>query len=68
MGLPRVCRVKKCRQRKRCFGLGLICLDDHPALARDRFTSAMRKLGWAKTYAEEEARASEQHVRERGRR
>ena len=46
MGLPRVCRVKKCRRRKRCFGLGIICLDDHPVLAKKRFPAAMAMLGW----------------------
>jgi hypothetical protein len=46
MGLPRVCRVKKCRQRKRCFGLGITCLDEHAGLARKRFTAAVAHLGW----------------------
>jgi hypothetical protein len=46
MGLPRVCRVKKCRRRKRCFGLGIICLDEHAGLARKRFPAAMAQLGW----------------------
>lgn len=45
MGLPRVCRVKKCRRRKRCFGLGVVCLDDHASLAKKRFRSAMAILG-----------------------
>ena len=46
MGLPCVCRVKKCRLRKRCFGLGIICLDEHAGLVRKRLPAAMAHLGW----------------------
>ena len=46
MGLPRVCCVRKCRQRKRCFGLGIVCLDDHRGLAQKRFPAARALLGW----------------------
>ncbi len=49
-GLPRVCALKKCRRRKRCLGNygspDLPCLRHHRGLARARYESALRKLGW----------------------
>jgi hypothetical protein len=45
MGLPRVCRVGKCRRRKECLGFGTICLADHAGLAHQRFPSALAHLG-----------------------
>lgn len=49
-GLPRLCPVKKCRRRKRCFGplIGgdLLCMRHHKALAQERFQSALKVLGW----------------------
>ena len=46
MGLPLVCSVKKCRRRGRCFGLGIVCLEDHAGLAKKRFPAAIALLGW----------------------
>lgn len=49
-GLPRVCGLKKCRRRKRCFGLydgDLPCKRLHRGFAQSRFKSALRVLGWA---------------------
>lgn len=48
-GLPRICAMKKCRRRKRCFGPydgELPCQRSHPALCRARFASALEALGW----------------------
>ena len=48
-GLPRVCAFKKCRRRKRCFGRfdgDLPCKRLHEGLARARFQSALKVLGW----------------------
>ena len=48
-GLPRVCAVKKCRRRKRCFGPydgDLPCKRLHKGLAQARFESALKVLGW----------------------
>jgi hypothetical protein len=48
-GLPRVCALKKCRRRKRCFGRydgDLSCKRLHRGLAQARFQSALRVLGW----------------------
>lgn len=48
-GLPRVCVVRKCRRAKRCFGgvgCDLPCLRHHRGLARARYTSALKILGW----------------------
>ncbi|HEY8248877.1 MAG TPA: hypothetical protein VIG38_16590 [Hyphomicrobium sp.] len=43
-GLPRVCVLKKCRRRKRCFGR----FDgDLPCKRQQaRFQSALKVLGW----------------------
>ncbi|HEY8247357.1 MAG TPA: hypothetical protein VIG38_08770 [Hyphomicrobium sp.] len=48
-GLPRVCVLKKCRRRKRCFGHfdgDLPCKRQHKGLARARFAIALKVLGW----------------------
>ena len=45
-GLPRLCAFKRCRRRKRCFGQTIECLRLHTGLARARFESALKKLGW----------------------
>ena len=48
-GLPRVCGLKKCRRRKRCFGPydgDLPCKRQHRGLAQARFQSALKVLGW----------------------
>ncbi len=45
-GLPRVCCLKRCRRAKRCFGPDLVCLRQHRGLARARFKSALKRLGW----------------------
>jgi len=48
-GLPRVCALKKCRRRKRCFGRydgDLPCKRQHTGLAQARFESALKVLGW----------------------
>jgi hypothetical protein len=48
-GLPRVCALKKCRRRKRCFGRydgDLPCKRLHRGLAQARFQSALKVLGW----------------------
>jgi hypothetical protein len=48
-GLPRVCALKKCRHRKRCFGPydgDLPCKRRHRVLAQARFESALKVLGW----------------------
>ena len=48
-GLPRVCTLKKCRRRKRCFGPcdgDLPCKRLHRGLAQARFPSALKVLGW----------------------
>jgi len=49
-GLPHVCILKRCRRRKRCLGpiVGgeLPCRRHHKGLARARFRSALRVLGW----------------------
>ena len=48
-GLPRVCVLKKCRRRKRCFGrIGgdLLCKRHHMGLGQARFASALKVLGW----------------------
>jgi hypothetical protein len=49
-GLPRVCVLKRCRRRKRCLG-ALVdgappCVTYHRGLARARFQSALKVLGW----------------------
>jgi len=49
-GLPRVCSLKKCRRRKRCFGHydgDLPCKRLHSGLAQARFQSALKALGWS---------------------
>jgi hypothetical protein len=48
-GLPRLCALKKCRRRKRCFGRydgDLPCKRQHRGLAQSRFQSALKVLGW----------------------
>ena len=48
-GLPRVCALKKCRRRKRCFGPydgDLPCKRRHRGLAQARFQRALKVLGW----------------------
>jgi len=54
-GLPRVCAFKRCRRGKRCFGgfgSGAVpCLSQHQGLARARFKSALKRLGWDKPRA-----------------
>ena len=48
-GLPRLCHMKKCRRRGRCFGPydgSLPCKRLHPHLYRQRFGAALRRLGW----------------------
>jgi hypothetical protein len=49
-GLPRVCVLKRCRRRKRCLGPAvggeLPCKRHHKGLARARFRSALKVLGW----------------------
>jgi hypothetical protein len=48
-GLPRVCVLKKCRRRKRCFGHfdgDLPCKRQHKGLARALFAIALKVLGW----------------------
>ncbi len=45
MGLHRVCVVKRCRRYKRCCEE--VCVQHHHGLARARFRSALKKLGWA---------------------
>ena len=48
-GLPRVCALRKCRRRKRCFGRydgDLPCKRAHRGLAQARFQSALKALGW----------------------
>jgi hypothetical protein len=54
-GLPRVCAFKRCRRAKRCFagfGSGEVpCLFHHRGLARTRFASALKRLGWNKPRA-----------------
>ena len=47
VGLPRVCAVKKCRRRKRCFGTGQPCLVHHRGLIAARFEAALQRTGWA---------------------
>lgn len=49
-GLPRICVLKRCRRRKRCLG-ALVdgappCVRHHRGLARARFQSALKVLGW----------------------
>ena len=56
-GLPRVCVLKRCRRRKRCLG-GLVdgappCVRHHRGLARARFQSAIKVLGWPNRKAEQ---------------
>ena len=46
VGLPRVCAVKKCRRRKRCFGAGQPCLAHHRGLIAARFEAALQRTGW----------------------
>jgi hypothetical protein len=50
-GLPRVCALKQCRRRKRCFGPlaggELPCMRQHRGLARERLQDALRVLGWS---------------------
>lgn len=50
-GLPRVCVLRRCRRRKRCLGPrvggNLPCKRHHEGLARARFQSALKVLGWA---------------------
>ncbi len=51
-GLPRVCALKKCRRRRRCFGpyeSGLPCTRHHQGLCQARFESALKILGWSLT-------------------
>jgi hypothetical protein len=49
-GLPHVCRLKRCRRRKRCLGPlfrgQLSCKRHHRGLAKARFRSALEVLGW----------------------
>jgi hypothetical protein len=49
-GLPQICVLKRCRRRKRCLG-ALVdgappCVRHHRGLARARFQSALKVLGW----------------------
>ena len=46
VGLPRVCAVKKCRRRKRCFGAGQPYLAHHRGLIAARFEGALQRTGW----------------------
>ena len=46
VGLPRVCAVKKCRRRNRCFGTGQPCLVHHRGLVAARFEAAWQRTGW----------------------
>ncbi len=49
-GLPRICVLKRCRRRKRCLGAlaggAPPCVQHHRGLARARFQSALKVLGW----------------------
>jgi hypothetical protein len=49
-GLPHVCVLKRCRRCKRCLGPAvggeLPCKRHHKGLARARFRSALKVLGW----------------------
>lgn len=50
-GMPRICHLKKCRRRGRCFGPfdgSLPCRRLHPLLYHQRFDGALRRLGWLK--------------------
>jgi hypothetical protein len=51
-GLPRICALKRCRRRNRCFGAfgpgDVPCLHQHQGLARARYASALKRLGWDK--------------------
>ncbi|CAN1724169.1 protein of unknown function [Hyphomicrobium sp. 1Nfss2.1] len=51
-GLPRICALKKCRRRSRCFGpyaAGLPCTRHHQGLCQARFAGALALLGWSLT-------------------
>jgi len=54
-GLPRICALKRCRRAKRCFGAfgsgDVPCLVQHQGLARARYASALKRLGWDKPRA-----------------
>lgn len=56
-GLPRICVLKRCRRRKRCLGAfaggTLPCVHHHRGLARERFQSALKVLGWPNCKAEQ---------------
>jgi hypothetical protein len=48
-GLPKICTIKMCRRRGRCFGPfrgKLPCLRRHNGLMGERFHSALRILHW----------------------
>lgn len=56
-GLAKICTIKTCRRRKRCFGPfdgDLPCLRRHNGLMGERFHSALHRLGWAHVLEEED--------------
>ncbi len=49
-GLAKICTIKKCRRRGRCFGPfdgDLPCRRRHLGLFHERFNSALKFLGWS---------------------
>ena len=48
-GLPRICTLRICRRRRRCFGTyrsGLPCVRHHGQLCGERLGAALQHLGW----------------------
>jgi uncharacterized protein YecT (DUF1311 family) len=45
-GMPRICTLKRCRRRKRCFGEPPRCLMNNLGLMHQRLAAAYRTLGW----------------------
>ena len=44
MGLPRVCRFKACRRRKRCVGPDVVCAKHHSGLVAERLEAAIARI------------------------
>ncbi len=44
MGLPRVCRFKACRRRKRCLGPDVVCAKHPSGLVAERLQRAIARI------------------------
>ena len=44
IGMPRLCVLRHCRRKKRCFGPGMICKQHHEALVNARIDALVAKV------------------------